>query len=167
MNRYVSLIYFLLIGVISAENTFASEDILSVDRTLIVQIIIFVSSIFLLNKLLFKPLLDLDLRRDKLTTGTTTEARELRAKAEETINEYRNRINEARMQLQEERNEVRKNAQASATEIVSSAREEVNDMLDEARVNIDKESKDLREKIKPEIELIAKNVASQFLNKEI
>lgn len=169
MKKYMNFYYLVIIVLLSAtDSAFASEDnILSLDKTLIIQLVIFVSAIFMLNKLLFKPLLELDSRRQKLTTGTISEAKELKIKAEETIKEYKEQMNIARAQVQEERNEIRKHAQASASEMIIRARGEVNGLLDEARVNIEKESQEMREKVRPEVDLIARDVASRLINKEI
>jgi len=169
MKKYMNFYYLVIIVLLSAtDSAFASEDnILSLDKTLIIQLVIFVSAIFMLNKLLFKPLLELDSRRQKLTTGTISEAKELKIKAEETIKEYKEQMNIARAQVQEERNEIRKHAQASASEMITRARGEVNGLLDEARANIEKESQEMRDKVRPEVELIAKDVASRLINKEI
>ena len=168
MKKNLSLYLLLMIIFSVTDNVLASEgNILSLDKTLIVQLVIFVSAIFMLNEFLFKPLLDLDARREKLTTGTVSEAHELKMKAEETVKEYRGKINAARAQVQDERNKIRKQAQTSASEMIAMTREEINTMLDEARDNIEKESSELREKIRPEIEIIARDVASRLINKEI
>jgi len=169
MKKYMILYYLVIIVLLSAtDSAFASEDnILSLDKTLIIQLVIFVSAIFMLNKLLFKPLLELDSRRQKLTTGTISEAKELKIKAEETIMKYKEQMNIARAQVQEERNEIRKHAHASASEMITRARGVVNGLLDEARANIEMESQELRDKVRPEVKIIAKDIASRLMNKEI
>ena len=169
MNRMIATLYILLIILSTTANVFAaSDDILSVDpKHLGILIVLFVASIVLLNKILFQPLLDLDEKREQLTSGTSSEAKDLKKKAQDTLNEYTVKINEARLEAQEQRNLIRKEAQSSAAEMMERARGEANSLLDEAKTKIDNEAKEIREKIKPEIELIAKDVASKLINKEI
>ena len=168
MKFLSKFIYLLFIVLCTADNLYASEDILSINPThLGIIAAIFVISIIVFNKILFTPLMDLDEKREKLTSGTSSEAKELKLKAEQTIKEYGEKINEARVQVQEERNLIRKEAQSSAAEMIERARTETGAVLADATSKIEKEARELREKIKPEIELIAKDIASKLINKEI
>ena len=168
MNNIIRIFYFLLIVLITTNNSFAAEDILSIDPIhLGILAAMFVASILVLNKILFKPLLELDEKREQLTSGTSSEAKELKLKAEQTIKEYNEKINDARIQTQEQRSLIRKEAQNSAAEMIERARGETNSLLEDAKTKIVKEAQIIREKIKPEIELIAKVVASKLINKEI
>ncbi len=168
MNKLRTIICFFIIILISSNNLFAAEDILSIDPIhLGILAAMFVASILVLNKILFKPLLELDEKREQLTSGTSTEAKELKLKAEQTIKEYNEKINDARIQTQEQKNLIRKQAQNSGAEMIERARGETNSLLQDAKTKIEKEAQIIREKIKPEIELIAKDVASKLINKEI
>ncbi len=148
-------------------NAGAAEDILSVDRTLIIQIIIFVATIFILNSLLFKPLLALVGRREKLTTGTIEEANQLGEKAEHIINEYNLKLNEARTLALEERSEIRRQAQTVYEDIIKKAREEAQAVLEESNAKLQSETKEIREKVKSDIEVLAHDMATRILGKEV
>jgi len=168
MNKLRTIICFFIIILISSNNLFAAEDILSIDPIhLGILAAMFVASILVLNKILFKPLLELDEKREQLTSGTSSEAKELKLKAEQTIKEYNENMNDARIQVQEQKNLIRKQAQNSGAEMIERARGETNSLLQDAKTKIEKEAQIIREKIKPEIELIAKDVASKLINKEI
>ena len=168
MNKLKTIICFFIIILISSNNLFAAEDILSIDPIhLGILAAMFVASVLVLNKTLFKPLLELDERREQLTSGTSSEAKELKLKAERTIKEYNEKINDARIQTQEQKNLIRKQAQNSAAEMNERARVETNSLPKYAKTKMEKEAQIKREKIKPEIELIAKDVASKLINKEI
>ncbi len=168
MNKLKTIICFFIIILISSNNLFAAEDILSIDPIhLGILAAMFVASVLVLNKILFKPLLELDEKREQLTSGTSSEAKELKLKAEQTIKGYNEKINDARIQTQEQKNLIRKQAQNSAAEMIERARGETNLLLEDAKTKIEKEAQIIREKIKPEIELIAKDVASKLINKEI
>jgi F-type H+-transporting ATPase subunit b len=159
----ITLFFLLMI----TSNASASEDILKVDKTLFVQLIIFIVAIFILNSLLFKPLIQLVDRREKLTTGTIAEAKRIREELEKIRDEYSSRLNEARSQAILERSEIRRQAQLSSEEIIKRAREENQAFLDESTKRLESETREIEEKIKPTIEILAKDVASIVLKKEI
>jgi F-type H+-transporting ATPase subunit b len=162
------ILFFTLIAlIISTFDAMAAEDILSVDKTLIIQIIIFIAAIFILNSLLFKPLLELVGRREKLTTGTIEEANQLGEKVNQIINEYNLKLNEARAQAIEERNEIRRQAQSAYDDIVKKAREEAQALLEEAKAKLQSETKEIKEKVRSDIEVLAREMASRILGKEV
>jgi F-type H+-transporting ATPase subunit b len=165
--RVIIAFFILIVLIISPFSARAAEDILSVDKTLIIQIIIFVGTIFILNALLFKPFLELVGRREKLTTGTIEQANELRKKVEQIINEYNTKLNEARAQAIEERNEIRRQAQRAYEDIIKKVREEAQALLEEAKAKLQSETKDIKEKVRSDIEVLAREIASRVLGKEV
>jgi len=160
-------LFIPILLLVSTSSVFAAEDILKIDKILVFQIIIFIAAIFILNSLLFKPLLELVDRREKLTTGTIEEANQLREKIEQIIQDYNARWDEARAQALEERNEIRREAQASAEELLQKARQESQALLNQAKQKLEDEKSLNEDKIRPDIEYLAKDVASRILGKEI
>jgi len=169
VSTAIRILLFILVTLFfSASNdVLAAENILSVDKTLIIQIIIFVAAIFILNSLLFKPLLELLGRREKLTSGTIEEAKELGEKVEQIINEYRIKLNEARSLAMEERNEIRRHAQTAYEDAVKKAREEAQVLLEESKVKLQSETKEIKEKVRSDIAVLSRDMASRILGKEI
>jgi F-type H+-transporting ATPase subunit b len=162
-----ALSYVFITIAVTTYNAMAAEGILSVDKTLVIQIIVFVAAIFVLNSLLFKPLLGLMEKREQLTTGTIGEAKELEQKVGQIIGEYNARLNEARAKALEERNEIRREAQAAAEDIIRKAREEAQILLEEAKGKLASETKEIKEKIRSDIEVLAREMASRILGKEV
>ncbi len=145
----------------------AAEGLLSVDKTIIIQIVIFIAAIFILNSLLFKPLLQLIERREELTTGRLKEAKELEARVEEIMKEYKEKLDEVRARAMEERNEIRREAETAGEKIVARAHDEAQALLHEAKAKLESQARDIREKIKLEIEILARDMASQILGREL
>ena len=161
------LLFVFTILVIPTIDANAAEDLLKVDKTLIIQIVIFIAAIFILNSLLFKPLIQLVERREQLTTGRIKEAKELERKVEQIIKEYKEKLDEVRAKAMEERNEIRRQAQAAAEEMIAKAHSEAQTLLEEAIAELGLEAREIRAKIKPEIEILARNMASQVLGREL
>jgi F-type H+-transporting ATPase subunit b len=170
MNKPRLRIYLLFIFtflVISTTNAKAAEELLRIDKTLIIQMVIFISAIFILNSLLFKPLLQLVERREQLTTGRIKEAKELEKKVEQIIKEYKEKLDEVRAKAMEERNEIRRVAQTAGEKLIAKAHDEAQALIQEAKAKLWLEASEIREKIKPEIETLARDMASQILGREL
>jgi len=162
-----ALLFILIALAIPTYNAMAAEDILRVDKTLVIQIIIFVAAIFILNSLLFKPLLGLVERREQLTTGTIREAKEVEQKVGRIIEEYNAKLNEARAKALGERNEIRRQAQTAAEDMIRKAREEAQVLLEEAKSKLASETREIKEKIRSDIEVLAREMASRILGREV
>ena len=158
----VSLLFLLA----CSTPAFAEENLLAVNKTVIIEIIIFVTSIFILNKLIFKPFIELIDRRDKLTKGAIKEAGELEAKVKDIILEYESKLNEARVMAQEERNKIVKEAENAANGIISEAREETAGLVEEAKQKLEAETQVIKEKLKGDVQILAKEIASKILGRE-
>jgi len=167
-ERLRNIIFYFSILVVIAGNAYAaSEDLLSVNYTVFIQIVIFLIAIFILNKLVFKPFINLVDRRDKLTRGAIEEAHELEDKVKALIKEYDVKLNEARALAIEERNKIILEGQNVAGEIISKAREETGAVLEEAKTKLEADTKEIKESIKGDIDGLAEDVASKVLGKEV
>jgi len=166
INRILPVLSLLTIVFAASSQAFASEDLLSVNKTVFIQIVIFIIAIYILNTLVFKPFMDLIDRRDKLTKGSIKEAKELEEKVKQIILEYEARLNEARALAQEERTKIVREAEAAAAGIVSRTREETGALLDEAKKKIEAEAEVIKEKLKGDVQTLSREIASKILGRE-
>lgn len=143
-----------------------ADDLLTVDWTVGVQLVTFIVALWLLNKLVFRPLLRVRDRREELTAGTLKEAEEMTRRAEETIAEYERRIAEARAAATETRNELRQRGQAEAAGILASAREEAQAELERKRAVLEGELSGIRAGLRSEAESLAASIAERVLGGE-
>lgn len=155
---------FTLLPVVDAAA--AGEDLLSVNKTVFIQILIFIAAIFILNALVFKPFIRLIDRRDKLTRGAIEEAGELEKKVKEIIEEYGVKLSEARALAQEERTQIIREAEKASEGIISKARQEASGVIEEAKTKLEADTGKIKEKLKGDVELLAKDIASKILGKE-
>ena len=168
MKKYILYLFSnIFILFLTALNAFAAGDnLLSVDRTILFQFIIVILGLFIINKLILQPLLSLLDRREKLTRGTADEARELTEKAETLINDYKQKIDEARTEANEKRAEIRKEAQLISEKMISEARDESHSTLESYKSELNVLVNDIKTKIKPEIENLAKEISDKVLRME-
>ena len=161
------ILSLMILTFISSTAYAASGDLLSVNYTVFIQIIIFLIAIYILNKLVFKPFLSLVDRRDKLTRGAIDEAHELEERVKEIIEEYEEKLSEARALAIEERNKLVQEGQSVAQEIIGAARSETSELLHEAKTKLESDTKEIKEKIKGDIDGLASDIASKVLGKEV
>ncbi len=168
LSKLRNLILSLMILTFFSGSAYAaSGDLLSVNYTVFIQIVIFLIAIYILNKLIFKPFIGLVDRRDKLTRGAIDEAHELEEKVKEIIEEYDAKLSEARALAIEERNKLVQEGQGVAQEIIGAARSETSELLHEAKNKLESDTKEIKEKIKGDIDGLASDIASKVLGKEV
>lgn len=164
--RYAISFIFMPTLLSTVDAVAAGDDLLSVDRTVVIQIVIFIASIFILNALVFRPFIRLIDRREKLTKGAIEEARELEEKVKEIIEEYDAKLGEARAQAQEERSKILREAETASEGIIAKARQEAAGVIEEAKTKLEADTGRIKEKLKGDVELLAKDIASKILGKE-
>ena len=167
-NSLLIVFVFLYAFLAQSHSVFAAgDDLLSVDKTIVIQFFIFLIALYLLNSLFFKPMLDLADKREELTKGTVGEARDLTEKAEEVINEYNAKIELARDEAFEKRAEIRKEGQVESEKLVSEARNHSQNSLESYQNDLESHISKIKENVKPEIDSLAKEIASKILGKEV
>lgn len=170
-NSFREITFFILVAgiyLLTAGTAYAAGDeLLSFDSSLIIQFFIFVIAIVVLNKLLFKPLVNIRYRREELTVMKMEEARKLNEDLEKRINEYNNKIVEAREEANEQRAEIRRQAQETAEKIIADARNDAEKQLEKYKKELAAEVDKIKQGMKPEIESLADNIASKVLAKEV
>ncbi len=166
--RFYGLRTFLYAAIFSltvVPSADAAENMLSVDETLIIQLVIFLVGLFLLNRLVFRPLIGVWDRREELTAGTLREAEEMTRNAEGAIAEYNEKIAEARTQATETRNELRQQGQGESSRMLLSAREAAQAELEGARGTLESETAKIRADLQGEIESLAAEISDRVLRK--
>ncbi|MGH9338721.1 MAG: ATP synthase F0 subunit B [Acidobacteriota bacterium] len=142
-------------------------ETISLDWTLLVGLVIFLSTLFMLNRLLFRPLFEvLDERRARTS--------ELRRKADEVVNyqeslfeKYQQRIKEERQACYKLAESLRSSALEERQKRISSARQTAEDMLEESMQQVQKELETAKEQLKSEAAEIARAITSRVLERKV
>ena len=160
-----TFLYAVILALTVVPPASAAEDLLSVDKTIVIQLAIFLVALFLLNRLVFRPLLGVWDRREELTAGTLKGAEEMTRKAEGAIAEYNENLAEGRAQATETRNELRQQGQGESSKILLSAREAAQAELEGARETLESEVAKIRADLQGEIESLAAEIGNRVLRK--
>lgn len=140
---------------------------ISINATLIIQLINFLIIVFILNKILFRPILKLLAERDDLIEGTKVRAVELKEKGEEKLLEYNQALDQARRKASESQAEVRKEALAAADTMIQSAMAEEQKIIAQIREEIKAEAEKARMDLKAQAETISNEVSLKILGRMV
>lgn len=140
---------------------------IELNLTLLYQIAGFFILYFILNVLLYKPVLKILEERDKNIAGTKKEAETLEAELQKKLLEYENKLNEAKAKAQEERLRIRQEGLDKERELLENARKDSQDRLMAAKAELEKDVKSALTQLKEESKIISKDIAGKILERKV
>ena len=144
---------------------FAESIQLIPDGTILIHIVIIISMVFVLNRLLFKPVLRTLGDRETRTHGRTDEARETVRKVGESLSRYENSLRQARAEgyslLEHEQSEANGERQRRVAEV----RREVEEQLGREKNGIQSQAEQARATLLGEAERVAGEIKTQVLRR--
>jgi F-type H+-transporting ATPase subunit b len=144
---------------------FAESIQLIPDGTLLIHIVIIISMVFVLNRLLFKPVLRTLRDREARTHGRTDEARETVRKVGEILSSYENSLRQARAEgygfLEQQQSEANGERQLRVAEV----RREVEEQLGQEKNEIQAQAERARATLLGEAERVAGDIKAQVLRR--
>lgn len=109
------------------------------DYTLLIQMIIFVTLIFILNILLYKPILSIIDRRKKQLEESENEIRLFNESVEKRVAEYEEKLKQAKLKASEQKKEIIQEGANQAKNIVDAVRNEIPAIAKEFQQKMDME----------------------------
>ncbi|MFA7684526.1 MAG: ATP synthase F0 subunit B [Syntrophales bacterium] len=107
--------------------------------TIVYQMINFLVMIFILNLLLYKPILSIIEKRKKNFEDSENEIKRLNETIESKMAAYEEKVHQAKLEAVEEKSEIVKEGADKAKEIIEAVRSEVPGMMEGFRVKLDAE----------------------------
>ena len=137
--------------------------VVSVNGWLFVQVVNFLVFTFLINKFLFKPILQLMEEREKELDRITSEARQIREKADELLAEASALLNAARGRAKIIVEEAVKEARREREKIIKDAMRQAEIKVQKTREELKKVVEAEKKKIAENIEVISKAIVDKIL----
>jgi len=109
------------------------------DLTLVVQMVIFLLSIFVLNFLLYKPILSIIDRRKKQLEESENEIRLFNESVEKRVAEYEDKLKQAKTKASDLKKEIIEEGANQAKNIIDAVRGEIPAIAREFQQKMDKE----------------------------
>ena len=136
---------------------------ISINATLVIQVINFLILAFILNKLMFQPILKLINERSQHIETTKKEIKDVELETERLKDEYLRRQNEASKDAAQKRAQIRGTAINKAEEYFNDSRKQVAS----ARMKADKEAEKKLNKEQPLLNREAVTLADDIIEKMI
>ena len=109
------------------------------DLTLLVQMVIFLGLVFILNQILYKPILSIIDRRKKQLEESENEIQLFNDSVEKKVAEYEEKLKLAKLNASEQKKEIIEEGANQAKKIVDAVRNEIPSMAREFQQKMDAE----------------------------
>ena len=138
-----------------------------IDSTLFIQIINFLALIFILNQLLYKPILQIMDRRKGIFDSTEAEIKHLQDTIDQKMAEYETKIAQAKGEAMAQRGDIQKEGAEKGKEILDGARVEIQKMMDDFQIRLTQEVDGARTVLRSQSERISKEIAEKVLGRSV
>ena len=140
---------------------------ISLDWTLLLQFFNFFVLLFILNKVLYRPLLKvMDQRREKIE-GSKARAREVESEVDEKMQRYQQQLTGAKADAALERADLRKAGHQQEAVITSEAQEKAVTRIKGIREQVGKEAAEAGQTLNNEAKALAGQIAAKVLGREL
>jgi F-type H+-transporting ATPase subunit b len=141
--------------------------LISINETLIVQIISFLIFLFIINRIMFQPLLKTRGDRDQYLNQIAQDI----VQAKEDVEQYTSEIEERRHTIRSEAFEINKELEAvgnqEATDIVDAAVKEVSEIREDTTQKLEAQIVEARKQVLKESEPLAIQIMEKILDRRI
>ena len=141
--------------------------LISLDKSLIVQGINFLILLFLLHRLLYRPLLAKMQERTVAIQKSLEEAQQARAEAQRASEENTARLRAAHAEAAAIREQALKEAAEEQRKLVDAARVEAQRLIESAKAQMDTDVRRAREELRREVSELAVAVAEKLVRKSL
>jgi F-type H+-transporting ATPase subunit b len=140
---------------------------LDIDWTLPVSLVSVVIFLVLMNKLLFRPLIQFMDTRDKGIRDDVEEAAHCRQQAEAALAAYESALGTARRDMVEQAAALQRAMDAKQREQIEQARTTANSLVAEAQATIARETAEARNRLAAEARELARLVVTKLIGREV
>ncbi|MDX9762178.1 MAG: F0F1 ATP synthase subunit B [Desulfomonilia bacterium] len=135
--------------------------------TFFVQIFNFLLLMFILNKILYKPILKVLDEREARIAGGQEKAKELLDESQSILKSYNEKLYGAKIDAMTVKNSSRKQAVDEANEIIENARRNAETIVLDVQKEMTEEIARVKSELEPEIGVMAGTIAQQILGRKV
>ena len=140
---------------------------ISIDFSLVVQIVLFLILFGILRRVLFGPVGRLMAERERRTEGAHAEARSMTEEGKELQEQYDAAIAKARAEGESIKSEIREEALKARNVILSQGRDAATQKIQEIREEVQKEMEAARQVASTNAEALAQQMAEKVLGRKL
>ncbi len=140
---------------------------ISLNATLVVQLINFIVLLVILNALLYKPVLAKLREREARIKADRDKAEDLNRQVEEQDNRHQEELAKARQTAALERTALMDEAKKKEADILAAARSEASKIVESMKASIEKEAEEVRKSLRTEMTPLAKSITEKILGRAV
>jgi len=141
--------------------------VINLNATLLIQLANFLLLMFLLNRILFRPMLRVLAERQARTQGRRKKASQLEADAQGVWEDYQKRLHEAKADADRIRTQLIRQGEAQRDKALETAAVEADKAVAQVRARVRAEADDARKSLKAEADRLAASVAERILGRAV
>jgi F-type H+-transporting ATPase subunit b len=138
-----------------------------IDYTLFIQLVLFLLLIWILNQVLYKPLLRIMDRRKEILDKAQEEVKTVQETIDRRVAEYEEKIRAAKMEAMGQKGDLAKEGAEAAKVITDKAKAEIAVMMGEFQTRLEKELASARELLRNQSLRISSEIAEKVLGRSI
>lgn len=139
--------------------------LISINETLIVQVISFLIFLFIINRIMFRPLRNVMDERKSHIDRIQQDIANAHSEYEVLTDQIQVRENDVRNEASEQRQQLTAKGQQQAADIITSARGEISAMKTEAEKEVDLQIAAARKRVQMEAEDLSKKIVATVLHR--
>jgi F-type H+-transporting ATPase subunit b len=158
------MVFFFAVVFFSCKNlTERRWGMLEFNNWFFVLMIQFFVLMFILNAILFKPMMELFRQREQTIKGALEEAQLMNEKKEKAIAQMNADLAQAKAQAKSIINALREEGLSYQREVVSNAEKEAVQMIEKARAEIKAETERIRAALRQEVERLSEEIVNKLI----
>ena len=138
-----------------------------IDYTVFIQLVNFLLLIWILNQVLYKPLLRIMDRRKQILDKAQEEVKSVQDTIDRRMAEYEEKIRSAKMEAMSQKGDLAKEGSAAAKVITDKAKGEISALIGEFQQKLQKELASARELLQKQSQRISTEIAEKVLGRSI
>ncbi len=138
-----------------------------IDSTVFIQLINFLLLIWILNQVLYKPILRMLDRRKEILDKAQEEVKSVQDTIDRRVAEYEEKIRAAKMEAMGRKGDLAKEGSEAAKVITDKAKGEISGMMGEFQAKLEKELASVRELLRNQSQRISSEIAEKVLGRSI
>jgi F-type H+-transporting ATPase subunit b len=140
---------------------------IKLDITLVVQMINVLILLFVLNKILFRPIRNIIKERNQIVDDFNSDITSLTGQAQESGDQFEEKIQEARKKGMERVQSMKAEGEEAETQLIASTSEEVHGKVEEARKKVASDIQDARTELQKQVQIFSVAVTEKILERSI
>lgn len=140
---------------------------IDIDTTFWIQLINFVVLMFILNAILYKPILNVMEKRKQHLQSLDEEVKSLEETVDAKVADYEEKLRQARLEAMNEKNEIQRIASDEGKAVTDKARQEISKTVEDFKKKMDKEMAGVRKVLKSHAEKISVEISEKVLGRSV